>query len=89
MLCMLFQIAKNNLICYIDISASEVSKYAEKLQPSCSCVIKTVEPRASATIDDLKKIVLKINNLEKERSISPWDDEQIPEEIVNIKPNPG
>ncbi|GLT98639.1 hypothetical protein SLE2022_161360 [Rubroshorea leprosula] len=71
------------------ISASEVSKYAEKLQPSCSCVIKTVEPRASATIDDLKKVVLKINNLEKERSISPWDDEQIPEEIVNIKPNPG
>ncbi|GLT79042.1 hypothetical protein SLA2020_505520 [Shorea laevis] len=71
------------------ISASEVSRYAEKLQPSCSCVIKTVEPRASATIDDLKKIVSKINNLEKERSISPWDDEQIPEEIVNREPTPG
>lgn len=71
------------------ISASEVSKYAEKLQTSCSCVLKTIEPRASATIDDLKNVVLKINNLEKEGSISPWDDEYIPEEIVNIKPTPG
>ncbi|KAK5829923.1 zinc protease PQQL-like [Gossypium arboreum] len=71
------------------ISASEVSKYAEKLQTSCSCVLKTIEPQASATVDDLKKVVLKINNLEKEGSIAPWDDEYIPEEIVNIKPDPG
>ncbi|OMO67363.1 hypothetical protein CCACVL1_20585 [Corchorus capsularis] len=71
------------------LSASEVSKFAEKLQTSCSCVLKTIEPRASATIDDLKNVVLKINNLEKEGNISPWDDEHIPEEIVNIKPNPG
>ncbi|KAK6236436.1 hypothetical protein SCA6_011773 [Theobroma cacao] len=71
------------------ISASEVSKYAEKLQTSCSCVLKTIEPQAFATIDDLKNIVLKLNNLEKEGSISPWDDEHIPEEIVNIKPSPG
>ncbi|OMO91643.1 hypothetical protein COLO4_18249 [Corchorus olitorius] len=53
------------------------------------CVLKTIEPRASATIDGLKNVVLKINNLEKEGNISPWDDEHIPEEIVNIKPNPG
>ena len=66
-----------------------MSKYAEKLQTSCSCVLKTIEPQASATIDDLKTVVLKINNLEKEGSISPWDDEYIPEEIVNIKPIPG
>ncbi|XP_021276228.1 zinc protease PQQL-like isoform X2 [Herrania umbratica] len=71
------------------ISASEVSKYAEKLQTSCSFVLKTIEPQASATIDDLKNIMLKINNLETEGSISPWDDEYIPEEIVNIKPSPG
>ncbi|GLT79043.1 hypothetical protein SLA2020_505530 [Shorea laevis] len=71
------------------ISASEVSKYAEKLQTSCSCVIKTVEPRASATIADLKEAILKISQFEKEQSIAPWDEEQIPEEIIDIKPNSG
>ncbi|KAK8679341.1 hypothetical protein V6N13_144796 [Hibiscus sabdariffa] len=71
------------------ISASEVSKYAEKLQTSCSCVLKTIEPEASATIDDLKNVVSKINNLEKEGSIIPWDEEYIPKELVNVKPAPG
>ncbi|XP_028113701.1 zinc protease PQQL-like [Camellia sinensis] len=71
------------------ISASEVSKYAENFRTSCSCVIKTIEPRATATMDDLKTVVPMINSLEEEQSIPPWDDEHIPEEIVNIKPNPG
>ncbi|KHG10444.1 putative zinc protease pqqL [Gossypium arboreum] len=65
-----------------DILASEVSKFAEKLWTSCSCVIQIVEPQAFASVDDMKNIVMKINKLENERSISPWDDEQIPEEIV-------
>lgn len=73
----------------IEISALEVSKYSEKLRTSCSCVIKTMEPRASATVDDLKNVLLKINILEGERSICPWDDENIPEEIVTTQPNPG
>ena len=72
-----------------DISALEVSKYSEKLRTSCSCVIKTIEPRNLATIDDLKNVVLKINAIEEEKSISPWDDEHIPEEIVSAKPNLG
>ncbi|XP_030953176.1 zinc protease PQQL-like isoform X1 [Quercus lobata] len=71
------------------ITASEVSKYSEKLRTSCSCVIKTIEPQASATVDDLKNVVLRINILEEERNISRWDDEQIPEEIVSSKPNSG
>ncbi|KAE8700322.1 60S ribosomal protein L31-like [Hibiscus syriacus] len=71
------------------ISGSEVSKYAEKLQTSCNCVLKTIEPQASATIDHLKFVVSKINNLEKEGSIIPRDEEYIPEEIVNVKPAPG
>ncbi|XP_062148705.1 zinc protease PQQL-like isoform X1 [Alnus glutinosa] len=71
------------------ITALEVSNYSEKLRTSCSCVIKTIEPRASATVDDLKNLMLKINILEEERNISPWDDEHIPEEIVSIKPNLG
>lgn len=71
------------------ISALEVSKYSEKLRTSCSCVVKTIEPRASATVDGLKRVLLKISNLEEEGSISPWDDEKIPEEIVDTKPNPG
>lgn len=72
----------------IDISALEVSRYSEKLQTSCSCVIKTIEPQTFSTIDDLKNIVLKIKNLE-EKNISPWDEENIPEEIVSTKPSPG
>ncbi|PQQ14742.1 zinc protease PQQL-like [Prunus yedoensis var. nudiflora] len=71
------------------ITAAEISKYAVKLQTSCSCVIKTIEPRASATVGDLKNVVSMINDLEEKRIISPWDDEQIPEEIVNTKPNAG
>ncbi|KAA8534881.1 hypothetical protein F0562_029903 [Nyssa sinensis] len=71
------------------ISASEVSKYSKNFQTSCSCVIKTVEPQATATVDDIKTVLLKINSLEEERSISPWDDENIPEEIISTMPNPG
>ncbi|XP_041006250.1 zinc protease PQQL-like isoform X1 [Juglans microcarpa x Juglans regia] len=71
------------------ITSLEVSKYSEKLQTSCSCVIKTIEPQASATVDDLKNMVLKINSMEEERNISPWDEENIPEEIVTTKPNAG
>ena len=56
---------------------------------SHSCVIKIIEPHATAIVDDLKAVVLKINSLEKEGGISPWDDEYIPEEIVSTKPNPG
>ncbi|KAL4301725.1 hypothetical protein GQ457_10G017130 [Hibiscus cannabinus] len=72
-----------------DILASEVSKFAEKLWTSCSCVILIVEPQAFAGIDDMKNIVMKINKLENKGSISPWDDEHIPEEIVNSMPNTG
>ncbi|GMQ06239.1 hypothetical protein CsSME_00050896 [Camellia sinensis var. sinensis] len=71
------------------ISASEVSKYVENFRTSCSCVIKTIEPWAFVTVDDLKTVVSMINSLEEEQSIPPWDDEHIPEEIVNMKPNPG
>nr|XP_009764558.1 PREDICTED: uncharacterized protein LOC104216239 isoform X3 [Nicotiana sylvestris] len=71
------------------ISASEVSKYCEKFQTSSSCVIKTIEPRATAAVDDLKAVVVRINSLEREKSLPPWDDENIPEEIVCAKPNPG
>ncbi|KAK6944867.1 Peptidase M16, N-terminal [Dillenia turbinata] len=71
------------------ISAAEVSKYAEKFRASCGCVIKTIEPRAIAAVDDLKSVVLKVNALEEERKILPWDDEHIPDEIVTVKPIPG
>ncbi|KAE9464478.1 hypothetical protein C3L33_03583, partial [Rhododendron williamsianum] len=67
----------------------EVSKYAENFRTSCSCVVKTIEPHATATVHDLEAVVSKINCLEEERSIPPWDDENIPEEIVSEKPNPG
>lgn len=66
-----------------------MSKYAENFRTSCSCVVKTIEPQATATVDDLKAVVLKINSFEEEGRIAPWDDENIPEEIVTVKPNPG
>ncbi|XVF49051.1 hypothetical protein PTKIN_Ptkin03bG0237800 [Pterospermum kingtungense] len=72
-----------------DISALEVSKYAEKLRTSCSCDIKVVEPRAFSTISDLKNVVMKINKLEEERRITPWDDEPVPENLVDSKPTSG
>lgn len=56
---------------------------------TCSCVIKIVEPQACATIEDLKAAALKINALEEEKKISPWDEEHVPEEIVIDKPNSG
>ncbi|KAI3443676.1 hypothetical protein Pfo_000341 [Paulownia fortunei] len=71
------------------ISASEVSKYSENFRTSFSCVIKTVEPQAAATVDDLRTVVLRVNSFEEQGSISPWDDENIPEEIVSIEPTPG
>lgn len=77
------------LLLLTDISASEVSKYSAKLTSLCSCVIKIIEPRASATVDGLKNVVMNINRLEKERSIPPLDEEHIPEEIVSTMPNPG
>ncbi|GMQ03005.1 hypothetical protein CsSME_00048985 [Camellia sinensis var. sinensis] len=40
-------------------------------------------------MDDLNTVVSKINSLEEERSIPRWDDEHIPEEIVNMKPSLG
>ncbi|KAF5748513.1 putative Mitochondrial-processing peptidase subunit beta mitochondrial [Tripterygium wilfordii] len=80
------QLQKTILPC---ISALEVSMYSEKLRTSCSCVIKTIEPRAYASVNDLKDVVLRVNSLEEERSISPWDDENIPEEIITTKPKPG
>ncbi|CAA3027767.1 zinc protease PQQL-like isoform X1 [Olea europaea subsp. europaea] len=72
-----------------NISASEVSKYSENFRTSRSCVIKTIEPQTTMTVDDLKAVVLRVNSLEEERKISPWDDENIPEEIVSTMPNPG
>lgn len=71
------------------ITAAEVSKVAENYRTTCSCVIKTVEPRARATPEDLKAIVFKVQALEDVGLISEWDEEQIPEEIVENKPIPG
>lgn len=71
------------------ISAYEVSRYSENFKTSCSCVIKTIEPQAAATVDDLRSVVSRVNSLEEQGRISPWDDEKIPEEIVSVEPNPG
>ncbi|MCO5571807.1 hypothetical protein L7F22_025555 [Adiantum nelumboides] len=71
------------------ITAEEVSKVAENYRTTCSCVIKTVEPRTRASPEDLKAVVVKVKALEDAGLISRWDEEQIPEEIVETKPKPG
>jgi hypothetical protein len=72
-----------------DISSAEVVKFAENFSTISSCVIKIVEPRAHASLEDLKAVVLKVNTLEENKTIPPWDEEQIPEEIVSQSPEPG
>ncbi|XP_051150426.1 zinc protease PQQL-like isoform X2 [Andrographis paniculata] len=72
-----------------NVSAAEVSKYSKNFRTSCNCVIKTIEPHAAATVDDLRTVVSTVRTLEEEGNISPWDDESIPEEIISTQPNPG
>lgn len=71
------------------ISAAEISRFAENFRTSCSCLIKTVEPRACATVEEVKGIVSKVQALEESGNIPPWDEEHIPDEIVASKPDPG
>ena len=73
----------------IEITSAEVSKIAENYHTTRSCEIKTVEPRSWTTHEDLKAIVSKVQALEDSRAILPWEEEKIPEEIVEIKPTPG
>ncbi|KAL9153344.1 hypothetical protein ABFS82_10G042100 [Erythranthe guttata] len=71
------------------VSASEVSQFSEYFRTSFNCVIKTIEPQATATLDDLRSVVLRVNALEEEGSIFPWEDESTVEEIVRVEPTPG
>ncbi|KAL5728894.1 hypothetical protein ACHQM5_001921 [Ranunculus cassubicifolius] len=71
------------------ISAEEVSKYAENFRTTCSCVVKTMEPQSHATVDDLKAVLLRVNLLEEEGNIFPWDEDHIPEKIITTLPDPG
>ena len=71
-----------------DISAAEVTRIAEYYHTKCSCVIKTLEPRARATERDLKAIVAKVQALEG-GDIAPWDEEQLPDSIVDKLPTRG
>ncbi|KAG0557873.1 hypothetical protein KC19_11G163400 [Ceratodon purpureus] len=71
-----------------DISAAEVTRIAEYYHTKCNCVIKTLEPRARATERDLKAIVAKVQALEG-GDIASWDEEHIPDSIVDKLPTPG
>ncbi|KMT03255.1 hypothetical protein BVRB_8g197980 [Beta vulgaris subsp. vulgaris] len=71
------------------LSASEVSRYSEKLKMSESSVVIITEPRATVTEKDLQNLVSVTDSLEEEEKISAWKDDFIPEEVVQVKPNPG
>jgi hypothetical protein len=85
----IFNIFSPSIFPLADISPAEVSKYAMNFRTTCSCVIKVVEPRRHATSDDLTSIVSRVNKMEDHRSISPWNEEHVPEEIVAQSPDPG
>ncbi|KAJ9546875.1 hypothetical protein OSB04_019418 [Centaurea solstitialis] len=72
-----------------DISASEVSGYSQGLSTTNNCVIMVVEPQDGTTMDDIKTTMLSVNSLEGVGNISPWEDEDIREEIVTSEPNLG
>lgn len=67
---------------------AEVTKIAEYYHTKCNCVIKTLEPRARATERNLRAMVAKIQALEG-GDIAPWDEEHIPDSIVDKLPTPG
>lgn len=71
------------------LSASEVSRYSEKLRMTKSSVVTITEPRATVTQEDLQNLVSEINSLEKEGKISPWEDDFIPEELIQVQPKSG
>ncbi|BBN04021.1 zinc protease [Marchantia polymorpha subsp. ruderalis] len=72
-----------------EITAAEVTKIAECYLSKNSCVVKTVEPRARVTQEDLKAVLYKVEALESRRDIPPWDEELIPDDIVEKIPAAG
>ena len=72
-----------------EISASEVSQYSKRLQTSDGPVIIVTEPQASVTEEELHNLVSEIDSLEKDGNISEWEDDFIPEEIIQLKPKLG
>ncbi|CAM6103151.1 unnamed protein product [Calypogeia fissa] len=72
-----------------EITAAEVAKIADFYLSKNSCVVKTVEPRARVTSDALKGVLRKVEALESSGDLSQWDEELIPDDIVDKKPNPG
>lgn len=72
-----------------EISAGEVAAYARNYGTERSCVVKTVEPRARATVDDVRAVIGRVEALEAGGGIGPWTEDDIPENIVAVPPVPG
>jgi hypothetical protein len=72
-----------------DITAAEVTKVVEYFSTTCSCVIKTIEPRAIANEEDFKAIVAKVTEMERQGNIATWEEENIPDVLVKELPTPG
>ena len=66
-----------------------MTNVAELFNTTCSCVIKVVEPSAIASEEDLKAIVAKVTEMERQGGIATWEEENIPELLVKELPTPG
>jgi len=66
-----------------------VSKLAEKFYATCSCIIRTIEPHVNASEDDLKAIVEKVTEMERQGSIGTWNEQILPDAIIKDLPTPG
>lgn len=51
--------------------------------------MKTVEPRSRVTPEALKAVLHKVEALESSGDLFQWDEELIPDDIVDNKPVPG
>lgn len=66
-----------------------MSKVAEQFEVTCSCVIRTIEPQANASEDDLKVIVEKVAEMERQGAIETWKEEPLPDSFIKDLPTPG
>ena len=64
---------------------------SHEFRSSNSFVLKAIESstKGTVTLDSLRSIVQKVEEMEASGSIAPWEEESLPEDIVSPKPVPG
>eukprot|EP00897_Mesotaenium_endlicherianum_P008456 jgi/Mesen1/7639/ME000004S07907 len=74
---------------YMQVTAEEMAKSAESYALACSCVVKAVEPKATTTVEDLRRVAARVAALEASGGIAKWQEEDVPEDLVAVPPTVG